>query len=126
MELLKKLPDAEFEVMKVVWNEPQPINANTIMLAHGDALGWKVQTAITLLNRLVERGFLSTQKQGKMRTFTYVVTQRDYLNFETGNFVKQFHSNSLLNLVSAMYDDEQLSDNDIDELMQWAKDRRKS
>ena len=126
MELLKKLPDAEFEVMKVVWAHTGPVTANVIMAAYGDSLGWKVQTAITLLNRLVDRGFLSTQKEGKMRTYRFTVTKKEYLNFETGNFVKQFHSNSLLNLVSAMYDDEQLSDNDIDELLKWAKDRRES
>ena len=124
MEKMKKLPDAEFAVMKVVWANKPPITTNIIMQQHGNKEGWKVQTAITLLLRLVERGFLRTEKTGKERSYYPMVNREDYLKFETGNFVKQFHDNSLLNLVATMYADKALTDEDIDELMEWAKKRR--
>ncbi|HEY8350886.1 MAG TPA: BlaI/MecI/CopY family transcriptional regulator, partial [Clostridia bacterium] len=44
--------------------------------------------------------------------------------FETGNFIKQYHDNSLLNLVNTLYDDDALTDRDISELLQWIKERR--
>jgi len=124
MKKMKKLPDAEFDIMKVVWENEPPITTNIIMQQHGNAEGWKVQTAISLLLRLVERGFLHTEKKGKERTYFPIVNKEDYLKFETGNFVKQFHDNSLLNLVSTMYEDKALSNEDIDELLDWAKKRR--
>ena len=120
---IKKLPDAEFNVMKVVWANEPPITANIIMAEHGNAEGWKVQTAIVLLLRLVERGFLRTEKTGKERTYFPMVNQEDYLRFETGNFIKQYHNNSLLNLVTAMYDDEALTDDDIEGLRKLLKKR---
>jgi len=120
---IKKLPDAEFNVMKVVWANEPPITANIIMAEHGNAEGWKVQTAIVLLLRLVERGFLRTEKTGKERTYFPIVNQEDYLRFETGNFIKQYHNNSFLNLVTAMYDDEALTDDDIEGLRKLLKKR---
>jgi predicted transcriptional regulator len=74
--------------------------------------------------RLVERGFLRSEKHGKERTYFSLVNKEDYLKFETGNFMKQFHNNSLFNLVSALYDDEAVTDADIDELLQWVKEKR--
>jgi predicted transcriptional regulator len=113
---MKKLPDAEFDIMKVVWANEPPITANMVMKQHGNGEGWRVQTAISLLLRLVERGFLRTEKTGKERTYFPMVNQEDYLKFETGNFLKQYHDNSFLNLVTTLYDDEALSDKDIDGL----------
>ena len=116
MEIVKNLPDAEFDIMKVVWANEPPITTNIIMKQHGNGEGWRLQTAIVLLMRLVERGFLRTEKNGKERTFFPLVNQEDYLKFETGNFLKQFHNNSFLSLATAMYDDEALTDEDLDGL----------
>ena len=124
MEKMKRLPDAEFDVMKVVWRNTPPITANAIMKQHGNDAGWKVQTAISLLLRLVERGFLRTEKNGKERSYFPLIAKEDYLKFETGNFMKQFHDNSFLNLVATMYDDKALTDEDMDELLEWIKTRR--
>ena len=124
MEKMKKLPDAEFDIMKVVWANEPPITTNIIMAQHGNQAGWKVQTAISLLLRLVERGFLRTEKTSKERTYFPMVNKEDYLKFETGNFLKQFHDNSFVNLVTTMYADKALTDKDIEELLEWAKKRR--
>lgn len=124
MEMMRKLPDAEFDIMKVVWANEPPITANIIMKHHGNGEGWRVQTAISLLLRLVERGFLRTEKTGKERTYFPLISQEDYFRFETGNFLKQFHNNSFLNLVTTMYDDKALTDEDIDGLRKLLKERR--
>jgi len=124
MEKMKKLPDAEFDIMKVVWANEPPITTNTIMQQLGNERGWKAPTTISLMLRLVERGFLRTEKNGKERTYFPLVSKEEYLKFETGNFMKQFHDNSLLNLVTTAYADDVLTDGDIDELLNWAKERR--
>ena len=121
--MLKELPDAEFEVMKAVWSSAAPMNVNTVAKRMGKS--WKIQTVISLMLRLVERGFIRTEKIGRERVYFPVVAREDYLRFETGNFVRQYHENSLLNLVATLYDGKDLSDEDIDELLQWAKERRK-
>lgn len=124
MEQMKKLPDAEFDIMKVVWANEPPITTNLIMERLGTQRGWKAQTVISLMLRLVERGFLSTDKRGKERIYFPLVGRDDYLRFETSSFMRQYHDNSLLDLVSTLYDDKALSDDDIDDLLRWAKQRR--
>jgi len=124
MDKMKKLPDAEFDIMKVVWANEAPITSNIIMQQLGNQREWRAQSAISFMLRLVERGFLRTEKKGKERTYFPLVSKEDYLKFETDNFVKQFHNNSFLNLVTTMYGDKPISDDDIDELLTWAKERK--
>ena len=124
MEKIKKLPDAEFEIMKVVWANEPPITTPMIMAQLGKEKEWKIQTVVSLMLRLVERGFLRSEKPGKERTYFPLISKEDYLKFETGNFMKQYHDSSLFNLINTLYDGEALTDKDIDDLMQWAKERR--
>lgn len=124
MSNYKKLPDTEFEIMKVVWVNEPPITTNTIMEALGNGREWKAPTVISLMLRLVEKGFLRTEKNGKERTYFPLVDKEDYLKFETGNFMKLYHENSFLSFVNTLYDGKQLNDADIEELMKWVKERR--
>lgn len=124
MSTIKKLPDAEFDVMKVVWANDPPITTNMVLEQLGKQREWKAQTVITLMLRLVERGFLRTEKVGKERTYYPLVGKEEYLKFETSNFVRQYHDNSVLGLISTLFDDKALDDEDIDELLRLAKERR--
>ena len=124
MSNMKKLPDTEFEIMKVVWANEPPITTNMIMKQLGNERKWKAPTVISLMLRLVERGFLRTEKNGKERIYFPLIKKEEYLKFETGNFMKQYHKNSFLSLVNTLYNGKQLSDSDIEELMKWLKERR--
>lgn len=122
---MKRLPDTEFGIMKVVWASKPPISTNTIMEQLGKEKDWKASTIITLMLRLVDRGYLRTEKNGKERTYFPLISKEDYLQFETGNFVKQYHENSFVSLFNALYDGQKMSDKEIDELIEWAKGRKK-
>ena len=124
MGRLKKLPDTEFEIMKVVWANEPPITTNMVMEQLGNEKGWKAPTVISLMKRMVKRGFLKTEKDGKERIYFPLVSKEDYLKFETGNFMKQYHENSFLSLVNTLYNGRQLSEADIEELMKWVKEQR--
>ena len=124
MGRLKKLPDTEFEIMNVVWANEPPITTNMVMEQLGNEKGWKAPTVISLMKRMVKRGFLKTEKDGKERIYFPLVSKEDYLKFETGNFMKQYHENSFLSLVNTLYNGRQLSVADIEELMKWVKEQR--
>lgn len=124
MGKLRKLPDAEFDIMKVVWENKPPVTTGIIMQQLGNAREWKVQTVISLMLRLVGRGFLRTEKTGKERTYFPLVDKETYLKFETGNFMERFYGNSFASLVATLYDEHKLRDSDLDELEKWIKSRR--
>jgi BlaI family penicillinase repressor len=124
MDAMKKLPDAEFDIMKVVWANEPPITTNIIMQQLGNEREWKAQTVISLMSRLVERGFVRTEKNGKERTYFPLISKEDYLRFETGNFMERFHGNSFVSLVATLYDGNKIKNSDLDRLEKWLKERR--
>ena len=75
MGVVKRLPDAEFEIMKVVWANQPPITTAMVMEQLGKEKEWKAQTILTLMLRLVERGFLRTEKNGKERTYFSLISK---------------------------------------------------
>lgn len=120
---MRKLPDAEFEVMKTIWANTPPVTTNLLMQQLGNAKGWKTPALITLLVRLTERGFIRSEKLGKERTYYPIIQKEDYLKFETGNFMKQYHENSVSSFVASMYDNQSLKKEDLEELLQWAREK---
>jgi predicted transcriptional regulator len=124
MKKIKKLPDAEFDIMKVVWANEPPITTNMIMQQLGNEKEWKAQTVISLMLRLVERGFIRTEKIGKERTYFPIISKEEYLKFETGDFMERFHGNSFASLVAALYDGKKIKDSDLDELAKALKERK--
>ncbi len=124
MGTMKKLPDAEFDIMKVVWANEPPITTNIIMQQLGHEREWKAQTVISLMLRLVERGFIRTEKKSKERTYFPLITKEDYLKFETGDFMERFHGNSFARLVATLYDGNKIKASDLDQLEKWLKEKR--
>ncbi|ASA26414.1 transcriptional regulator [Paenibacillus donghaensis] len=124
MEVMKKMPDAEFDIMKVVWANDPPITTHIIMQQLGNERGWKAQTVISLMLRLVERGFIRTEKKGKERTYFPLISKEDYLKFETGDFMERFHANSFVSLVATLYAGNKVKDSDLDQLENWLKEKR--
>lgn len=121
---MKKLPDAEFEVMQIIWNNEPPITTNLIMQQLGNEREWKVQTVIVLLKRLIDRGFVSTEKPGKERIYFPVIQENEYLQFETNGFIKRFHNNSITSLIATLVDGNKIKDSDLEELTQWLEEKR--
>lgn len=118
---LTRLPETEFEVMQTVWKNTAPVTTTTLMNQLGNNKGWKLQTLVTLLNRLIERGFLRSEKQGKERNYYPCIKQDDYIQYETSLFVERYHGNSLYQLVNAFSEINRLSKEEIDELSIWFK-----
>ncbi len=70
--------------MNVVWANEPPITTNMVMEQLGNEKGWKAPTVISLMKRMVNRGFLETEKDGKERIYFPLVSKEDYLKLRTG------------------------------------------
>ncbi len=122
---MKKLPEAEFAVMNAMWACEPPITSAQLMRKVGNEKGWKAPALISLLNRLIERGFVSTEKTQKERTYNPLVAREDYLRFETEGFVQQYHGGSLTSLMASLVEADALTEAQLQELVQWAQQRGK-
>ena len=123
MKLIKKLPDAEFEIMQIVWQNEPPMSTNQIISHLRTGNTWKPQTVLTLLVRLIDKGFLCSEKIGKERTYSPIVSREEYLRMETGSFFDKLHGNSIRSLVSTLYDGKRLSESEIADLRSWLAER---
>lgn len=121
IDYTKKLPDAEFEVMQAVWAGEPPVNTAYLMEMVGRVRGWKAPTLISFLVRLEERGYVTSEKKGKERYYTPVARQADYISAASRQFVNQYHGGSFVRMMDALYGESKLSEDDIDELLQWLK-----
>ena len=114
-----RLPEAEFIVMKEIWESGSPVTSAQIMNKIGLDRGWKPQTLLTLLSRLTERGFIEARPgKGREKLFTALVSRDEYLARETSAFMGEVHGRSISSLLAAL-NRETLSDSDMNELQVW-------
>ena len=114
-----RLPEAEFIVMKEIWESGSPVTSAQIMNKIGLDRGWKPQTLLTLLSRLTERGFIEVRPgKGREKLFTALVSRDEYLARETSAFMDEVHGRSISSLLAAL-NRETLSDSEMNELQVW-------
>ena len=111
------LSESELYIMKFFW-------------AHGamktDALGalvasrgWKPTTLLTFLSRLVAKGMLAVEKQGKGNLYRPLVDEKTYMHSEGQAFLDQLYGGSAMNFLAAMVEGRALDAADIAELRSW-------
>ena len=72
MKNLPQISEAEFEVMRVVWNFA-PVSTNEITDQLLQTTDWSPKTIQTLIRRLVTKGALTYEKKGRMFVYTAAV-----------------------------------------------------
>ena len=114
MDKMKRLPDAELEVMQAVWSLEPPVTAAEVQQKVPS--DWKATSVLTFLSRLCDKGFLSCEKEGRQNLYTPLVTCEAYLQRESRSFVERLCGGSVKNLVASLSDAGALTENDLDEL----------
>ena len=120
MQTIKKLPEAELEIMLVVWDAKEAVTSEYIMARLNK--DWTRPTLLKLLTRLTERGFLRCEKDGRHNIYTILVPREDYVQEASGTFLKKLHHNSLTSLVASLYDSQKVSKADLDELKRFIEE----
>ena len=113
---IKRLPDGEFTILKIIWQLPNPTTSARIMEKLGEDNHWKPQTLLTVLARLTEKGFLESVRKGRERQYTAIISENEYLEVETSDFLKRYSGHSMGGLVKTLFSSNSLSDNELDEL----------
>ena len=124
----KKLPDAEFEIMKAIWQMLEPVTSAMVterLRMTLPAKDWKPQTILTMLTRLEQKAFLRSEKHGKEREYYVLIPQQDYLQIEASSFRQRFSGGRFTGLVKALCDTDDLTAADIAELQSWLDERSK-
>ena len=119
MQIKKRLPDTELEIMKVIWANPSPISTNDIKEILERERPWNIAPLQTLLNRLIERGFLLSGKDGKRKTYVPLVDEESYLAMENKSFLERLNNNSVTKLVASLYNSNSITEDDLEDLRRF-------
>ena len=103
-ESIRRLPDAELEVMQALWACEAPAARTDIEKVLFPRHPMALTTLLTLLTRLSEKGFLSIEKAGRRSVYTPLVTQEDYLAAQGRNFFHKLCGGSVSAFASALCD----------------------
>jgi len=114
-QTIRRLPDAELEVMQAVWQCEAPVSRTQIEDILRDTHPMAMTTLLTLLTRLAEKGFLSIAKEGRRSIYTPLVSREDYLAQQSRSFVEKVCGGSMSAFAAALCDSG-LSREDLAEL----------
>lgn len=115
MKALPQISEAEFEVMKVVWQHA-PISTNEIIERLTRTTRWSPKTVQTLIRRLAAKGALSYEKQGRVFVYTPLIEEKEYIGQESRSFLKRFYGGDITAMLSAYVAEDKLSASEIDTL----------
>ena len=114
----KRLPDAELEVMKALWQDGEPLTRPELE-ARLAQHHWASTTLLALLARLEAKGCVAREKQGRGYLYRAALSRRDYLPVESRSALARLFEGSAKNLVAAMAESDALTDRDIAELVEY-------
>ncbi|SCW62095.1 Predicted transcriptional regulator [Ruminococcaceae bacterium YRB3002] len=109
----EKLYDSEAKVMEILW-ERGALSAKEISLIAADTIGWNKNTTYTIIKKLEAKGFIRRDEPGFI--CTPLVSQEEVQKTEAASLLQKFFGGSRKALFSALLEDEELTDKEIEEL----------
>lgn len=112
---IRRLPDGELEVMQAVWACTPPVSRADLESCLEESHPLAATTILTLLSRLVDKGFLIAEKQGRSNYYTPLVSKQDYLAAQSRQFLDTLCGGKMSVFAAALCDSG-LSKEDLAEL----------
>ena len=99
---IRRLPDAELEVMQAIWACTPPVARTEIETILKQTHPMAQTTLLTLLTRLSEKGFVRIEKVGRSSRYLPLVAREDYLANQSRRFIDQLCGGSVSTFASAL------------------------
>jgi BlaI family transcriptional regulator, penicillinase repressor len=119
-----ELTEAEWTVIKAVW-ETEPCTAPAIQEKLEAQTDWSYSTVRTIMDRMVVKGLLRAEKNGKTTLFRSVVTRNQAQRGELLYALKNAFNGALTPMVQCLLDTENISRRELAELEELIKSKRK-
>ena len=113
---LKKLGEAELEIMQVVWDSGNPVTSNYILKELQGRRRWQLSTLMTSLARLADKGFINCDRSTGSNLYTSVISENEYKSGASKHFLEKLYNNSIQNMIATLYSNREIKNSDIEEL----------
>ncbi|MFO1496290.1 MAG: BlaI/MecI/CopY family transcriptional regulator [Lysobacterales bacterium] len=111
------ISEAESVVMEVLWQR-HPLTAEEVVAALAGRQDWQEPTIKTLLNRLLGKGALRAEREGRRYLYTPVLEREAWLSRQSESLLTRLFDGRVAPLVAHFSRQRKLSAQDIAELKQ--------
>ena len=115
MEDLPSISEAESAVMEVLWRT-SPVSTEDVVAALKNRQDWQEPTIKTLLNRLLNKGAISAQRDGRRYLYSPVLQRDQWLASESKGLLDRLFGGRVAPLVAHFSKQRKLTRKDLAEL----------
>ena len=119
-----ELTEAEWAIIKAIW-KAEPCTAPQIQEELKEETGWSYSTVRTIMDRMVNKGLVSSEKVGKVTIYRSAVTRAQAQRSELLYALKHAFNGALTPMVQSLLDTSNLSAAELDELEALIRAKRK-
>lgn len=120
----ERISDAEHAVMEALWDR-SPLSAVEVCDRVCEQRGWSMPTVKTLLSRLVTKGAVATEPEGRKFLYSPLIERADYVGGESRRLVDRLFGGRAASLFAQLAESEALTDRDLSEIEALLKEMRK-
>ena len=113
--MAERASDSEMQVLSALWDEA-PQTAADLTQRIGKINGWTQATVKTLLARLVQKGAVHAEADGRRYLYSPAIERADAVGEESQRFVDRLFGGRVSPLIAHLADREALTDTDIAEI----------
>ena len=110
-----RISEAEYAVMAVLWSE-SPLTANVVAARLQDSQSWSLATVKTLLSRLLAKGALAYEPDGRRFLYRPLIARAEHVTGDVKRLVDRLFGGRFSPLVAHLAEQEALSPQDIAEI----------
>lgn len=110
-----QISEAESVVMEVLWQR-SPQTSEEVVAALGERQDWQEATIKTLLNRLLNKGAIEAEKDGRRYLYSPKLRRGDWVMGESESLLKRLFDGRVAPLVAHFSQHRKLSAADVAEL----------
>lgn len=113
--MAERISGAEYEIMEVLWREA-PLTASEVASRAPAEKAWNIRTVKTLLARLLAKGALAHEEDGRRYLYRPAVARADYVAEESSRLIDRMFGGRVTPLVAQLAARDKLTDADIAEI----------
>jgi len=106
------ISDAESQVMEVLWTSA-PLAAEDVAAALADKQDWQLATVKTLLNRLLKKGAIRAEQDGRRYLYAPLLARADWVHAQSLGLLDRLFGGSLAPLVAHFSSRRKLKASDV-------------
>lgn len=111
----ERISEAEHAVMEVLWRE-SPLGATDVADRVDPRRGWSARTVKTMLSRLLAKGVLAHEEDGRRFLYRPTISRDEFVTRESRRLLDRMFGGRITPLVAHLAEREDLTRRDIEEI----------